>query len=285
MSAWRICSDFLVSVGLIGANAALAGLMAWLFLGPTAALFTAGMVGFFAVTSTGVHSRSALRRFGGQQLPSDHWLSRLVAALAQRAGLAHIPDVYCLPNRLPNAMAMGDSKAGAVAVTAGALELLPDDELAGVLAHEVAHLQHGDTRMLALSTMAARVTGILSQMMLFLVIIALPLVLTGAMRLQPWLLVAVIGAPWLATALQMTLSRRREFSADRRAGELTGQPLALGRALQRLEQMGRRSLPPWLKPYVGQQHPWLRSHPPTPRARGGFGFGARKPGAAAASDS
>ena len=61
----------------------------------------------------------------------------------------------------------------------------------------------------------------------------------------------------------MALSRRREFAADRSAGELTGQPMALARALQRLDGQAKNFLPPWMKPYVGQQPPWLLSHPPT----------------------
>jgi heat shock protein HtpX len=259
----RLYADLLISVLLIAANAALAGLIALIFLGPTLAGLVAGMVAFFALVGPGVNTRRAVQRFGGQRLPEDHWLARLVSVLAQRAQLAQNPVVYVLPNRMPNAMAMGDSHEGAVAVTAGALETLPDDELAGVLAHEVAHLQHSDTRMLAISAMTARVTGILSQIMLVIVVIALPMVFVGAMHIPPWLIVTVLGAPWLATALQMALSRRREFAADRRAGELTGQPQALARALQRLEFRTQRSLPPWLKPYVGQEHPWLRSHPPT----------------------
>lgn len=248
---------------LVAANAGLAWLMAWAVLGPTLATATAIGVAVAALVAAPVRSRAVLRRQGGVPLPADDWVTRVVATLAARAGIERPPEVFLMPGRIANAMAVGDRHDGALAVTEGAVQLLDDDELGGVLAHEVAHLAHGDTRLLAIAALAGRITGVLAQIALLLLFVGLPLVLVGALRIQPLLLLTIVVAPTVAALLQLALSRTREFAADRRAAALLGDPHGLARALERIEATSRRRLPPWLAPYAGGVHPWLQSHPST----------------------
>ena len=248
---------------LIAANAALAWLMTALLFGPDVATMAAAGAIAAMLVLPGMNAQSVLRRSGGRVLRGDEWLAQVVAVLAQRAGLSTMPTVVLLPGRQPNAMAVGDRRNGAVAVTEGAVTQLSDAAVAGVLAHEVAHLQHGDTRLLSISATAARVTNFLAQLTIFIGFISLPFVLFGAVRFQPTLFILAMIAPVVAIGLQMALSRRREFAADRRAGELTGDPAALAHALAQLEQLNTARMPPWLRHYAGQGPVWLRSHPPT----------------------
>lgn len=251
------------TVFLVGGNVLLAWVIASVLLGPVAALFAAGVVCVLALSSPPLRARTALVN-GARELAADHWVSRVVATLGVRAELKDIPKAYLLPGNVANAMAIGDSNDGAVAITQGALDYLDDDELAGVLAHEVSHLAHGDTRLMALAGTAGRLTGFMSQIAIIMVIFSIPLMLMGQVTIHPLVFLLILLAPSLAILMQMALSRAREFAADRRAAALVGSAQGLARALSRIDAAGRRMVPPWLAPYMGGGHPWLRSHPATP---------------------
>lgn len=168
-------------------------------------------------------------------------LYRLVERLCQRADLP-MPKLYVIPTPGANAFATGrDPNHAAVAVTQGIVELLPEDELEAVIAHELSHVKNRDTLTQAVAATVAGAISYLAQILQF-----------GAMfggfsrndregGSNPIaILAAIILAPLAATVIQLAISRTREFEADAGSARLTGNPRALARALQRLESSARQ---------------------------------------------
>lgn len=156
----------------------------------------------------------------------------IVQKLAANANLP-MPKVYIIPERQPNAFATGrNPKNAAVACTQGLLDLMNDNELAGVMAHELGHVKHRD---ILISTIAATFAGAIANISRFL-----PYANRGNNRNNRnsnaglGILVALVG-PIAASIIQMTISRRREFMADRAGAEISGNPLYLRNALEKLE--------------------------------------------------
>jgi len=167
-------------------------------------------------------------------------LHRMVDRLARRAGIPK-PEIYVIPGQAANAFATGrDPHHAAIAVTEGIINLLPGDELEGVIAHELSHILNRDTLTQAVAATIAGAISFLAQMLSY------ALWLGGFSRDEngsnPLALIGtVILAPIAATVLQLGISRTREFAADAGAARLTGNPQALARALKRLEASARRT--------------------------------------------
>ncbi|MFC7736530.1 zinc metalloprotease HtpX [Roseomonas sp. GCM10028921] len=161
-------------------------------------------------------------------------LHALVAGLAARAGLP-MPALYLIHEDQPNAFATGRSPDhSAVAVTTGLLAMMPEEEVAGVVAHELAHIRNRDTLIMTMTAGLAGAIGMLAQF--------------GGLfgnrdRNNPLggigALLAIIVAPLAAMLVQMAISRSREYEADRLGAAIAGHPRGLANALQRLEA-GRR---------------------------------------------
>jgi len=167
-------------------------------------------------------------------------LYRIVQKLSSRANIP-MPGVYIVPSPTANAFATGrDPEHAAVAVTAGILDILPEDELEGVIAHELTHIINRDTLTQAVAATVAGAVSFLAQMLSY------SLWFGGGSRDNErggnplGVLATVIFAPMAATIIQLAISRTREFSADAGAAKLTGNPRALARALQRLESTARQ---------------------------------------------
>ncbi|MEM7692919.1 MAG: zinc metalloprotease HtpX [Pseudomonadota bacterium] len=157
----------------------------------------------------------------------------MVRELAARAQLP-MPRVYILDEDQPNAFATGrNPDNAAVAATRGLLKLMNREEVAGVMAHELAHIQNRDTLIM---TITATIAGAVSMLANFAF-------LFGRNRDNPLgtvgMILAMFVAPLAAMVVQMAISRTREYAADRLGGEICGDPLWLASALARLEQ-GRR---------------------------------------------
>ncbi len=154
----------------------------------------------------------------------------IVRDLAARAGLP-MPKVYLIENDQPNAFATGrNPQNAAVAATTGLLNRLNREEVAGVMAHELAHVQNRDTLTM---TITATLAGAISMLGNFAFFLGgnrennNPLGIVGV-------LVAIIVAPLAAMIVQMAISRTREYAADRRGAEISGQPQALASALNKI---------------------------------------------------
>lgn len=168
---------------------------------------------------------------------SDHpRLYRIVKRVATQAMLP-IPQVYIVPSRAPNAFATGRNKEhAAVAVSEGMLELLKDDELEGVVGHEMAHIQNRDMLIGTVAATFAGAIGILAS------IIRWGAIFGGYGRSDErggglaGLLIAAIVAPLVAVVLQTAISRQREYKADAEGGRITGKYLSLANALEKLHR-------------------------------------------------
>jgi heat shock protein HtpX len=157
----------------------------------------------------------------------------LVEQLARRADLP-MPAVYLLETSQPNAFATGrNPENSAVAVTRGLIQSCDSEELAGVLAHELAHIKNRDTLIMTVTATLAGAIGFLSQFAFFF----------GRDSRNPLgalgTILVMILAPLAAMLVQMAISRTREYSADRMGAAICGQPLWLARALQKIEQLAR----------------------------------------------
>ncbi len=161
-------------------------------------------------------------------------LSRMVSELARNAGMP-VPAVYLIENPQPNAFATGrNPENAAVAVTSGLMRSLSREELAGVIAHELAHIRNHDTAIMTVTaTFAGAITMLANFAMFF-----------GGRRDNG---IGIIGtlalmflAPMAAALVQMAISRTREYAADRTGAEICGQPLALASALERIQDGAAR---------------------------------------------
>ncbi|OLP18776.1 protease HtpX [Leptolyngbya sp. 'hensonii'] len=230
------------TVALLGLLSALLITVSYWIIGGTGGIVIG--LGLAALTNLGswyYSDKVALAVYGAQpvSLHQAPGLHRIVQRLSDRAGLP-MPAVYLVPGNAANAFATGrDPEHAAVAVTEGILQILPEDELEAVLAHELSHIYHRDTLTQAV---AATVAGAIS----FLAQIASYSLWFGGGRqddrnANPFgILLTVMLAPVAATILQLGLSRTREFAADAGAARLTGNPRALARALQRMENQSRQ---------------------------------------------
>jgi heat shock protein HtpX len=188
-------------------------------------------------------------------------LWRIAHELAARAGLQQVPALHYVPSSVVNAFAVGSRRKAAIALTGGLLRALQAREIAGVLAHEIAHIAHGDLRVMGLADYVSRLTGAFAVLGTVLVVLALPRLVVDpeAVNLTGLLLLAV--SPHLALLAQLGLSRVREFDADLKAAALTGDPAGLAAALTKIER-ANRGWRAWLLPGWGNPEPsWLRTHP------------------------
>lgn len=163
----------------------------------------------------------------------------MVQELAQRAGLP-MPRVYVMDSPQPNAFATGRSPShAAVCASTGLLQALNRDEIAGVMAHELAHIKNRDTLTMTVAASIGGAISMLAQYMQFGMLFGGHREDRGGLGLIGTI-AAIIIAPLAAMLVQMAISRSREYSADRMGGEICGQPLWLASALSKIQGYARR---------------------------------------------
>jgi len=172
-----------------------------------------------------------LRLYKAQPVGPNHSLHGIVEQLAHNAGLP-MPKVYIIENDQPNAFATGrNPENAAVAATTGLLRNLTAVEVAGVMAHELAHIRNRDTLIM---TVTATIAGAISMLASF----AQFGLIFGGRRDNPLgivgVLVAIIVAPLAAMLVQFAISRTREYQADRIGAAICGHPLWLAEALRKI---------------------------------------------------
>ena len=191
-------------------------------------------LGFAVATNAWAYwnsDKAVLRMYGAREV--DHrsapGLYSMVERLAQQAGLPR-PKVCVIDQDQPNAFATGrNPENAAVAVTTGLLRNLTQEEIAGVMAHELAHIQNRDTLIMTITATIAGALSMLANFALFF----------GDRRNMIAALAVAILAPMGAMIVQMTISRTREYAADKRGGEICGNPIWLAAALHKINRLVR----------------------------------------------
>jgi heat shock protein HtpX len=203
--------------------------------GMVIAFILAASMNFFAYWFS---DKMVLRMYRAQEVTeADHpLLHRVVRRVATQA-MMPLPKVCIVPSRAPNAFATGRNKDhAAVAVTQGLLEMLNEDELEGVIGHEIAHIQNRDMLIGTIAATFAGAVGILAS-------IARWGAIFGGMGGRDddrgglfGLLAVAIISPIVAIIIQTAISRQREYKADAESGRVTGKYMALASALQKLHR-------------------------------------------------
>ena len=227
----------------IAKTALLLGVMSalFLFLGETLGGGQGLVFGFVFAALTNFVSywfsdKIVLKMYGAQEVGPDHRLFRIVAGLARRAGLPQ-PRCYVIPQASPNAFATGrNPEHAAVAATEGILQVLDDEELEGVLGHELAHVKHRDILISSIAATLAAAIMMISRFAMF----------WGGGRDNDRegsnpvaLLATIILAPIAAMLIQAAISRSREYDADAGGATIAGGPLGLVSALKKIEAASR----------------------------------------------
>lgn len=181
--------------------------------------------------------KALLSMYGAREVSEGNApdLLHLVRQLCNSAGLP-MPKVYVVENEQPNAFATGrDPEHAALCVTTGLLGHVSNEELAGVLAHELGHVKHRDTLTM---TIVATIAGAISMLANF------AFFLGGDRRNNPLglvgMLLVMLFAPLAAVLVQMAISRSREFDADKAGAEISGRPLWLASALEHIDSAVKR---------------------------------------------
>jgi heat shock protein HtpX len=203
--------------------------------GPNTALMFLFIAALLNLGAWFFSDKLALRMSGAQPVTEEQapGLYQMVRELCTRADLP-MPSLHVIPQEQPNAFATGRSpKNSAVAVTAGIMKRLSEDELRGVIAHELAHIRNRDV---LIQSIAATIGGAITYLAYMLLWFGgddeSPFGLIGALAL-------VILAPIAASLIQLAVSRQREYSADATGAQICGNPESLASALLRLEESAK----------------------------------------------
>lgn len=198
------------------------------------ALMFAGIMNFGAYWFS---DQIVLKMYKAEPLSTSHIVSKMLQKLARRAGIP-TPKAFVLKQSSPNAFATGrNPEHASIAVTEGLMSLLTEDELYGVLAHEMSHVLHRDTLISTVSaTMAGAISGIVNLFMW-------TNILGGhgdERRVNPFVsMLIMVLAPMAASLIQFAISRSREFEADAGSAKLTGSPSSLASALMKIERYAK----------------------------------------------
>jgi len=229
--------NWLKTAVLMAAIVALFGVIGAALGGQSGMLLALGFALLMNLGAYWFSDKLVLRMYSAQQVDASTApeLFNMVKELADKASIP-MPRVYIIDDQAPNAFATGRNPANAaVAATTGIMRLLSAREMRGVMAHELAHVAHRD---ILISTISATMAGAISALANFAM-------LFGGRDSEgrpsnPIASIAVmLLAPIAASLIQMAISRAREFEADRGGAEISGDPLALASALEKIDHFAR----------------------------------------------
>ena len=206
-------------------------------------IFLAGIFNFFIYFYSG---KIALSSTKAEKIGEGEYeeVTGIVKYLTQKEKMP-MPELYIIKNDQPNAFATGrNPKNASVAVTTGILKVLNRDELEGVLAHEISHIKNRDILVSSMAAMLASTISFMSRSVFW----------GGGNRNRNthplFFIVALVAAPLASVIIRMAISRTREFGADKTGSSISGNPLALASALEKIEKYSK--LPMHVNPAVSQ---------------------------------
>lgn len=225
------------TVALLGLLSGLLVAIGYAIYGPTGAiigLVTAAVANFGAWFYS---DEIALSVYKAQPISRDKapTIYAAVERLAQKANIP-MPGIYLVPSQSPNAFATGrDPKHAAVAVTSGIVKILSEEELEGVIAHEITHIVNRDTLIQAVAATISGAISYMAQMLQYGMAFGRNRSRDDEFSGTIVFIATILLAPVAATVIKLSISRTREYAADAGAARLTGNPRALASALKRLE--------------------------------------------------
>lgn len=275
MQIWNTFKTTILLAGLTGLFVVIGGALG----GQMGMLIALGFALMMNMGAWWFSDSLALRMSGAREVSADEApeLHNMVETLSVRAEIPK-PRVYIIESETPNAFATGRSpEKGAVAVTTGIARLLTRDELAGVVAHELAHIKHRDTLISSVAATIAGAVTMLADMAMWSMLFSS---FTGGSdeedgggigEMVGGVLMMIL-APIAAVIIQMAISRSREYVADAGGARILGDPLPLASALEKLEWASGRvpmqASPATshlyiVNPLVGGLGSLFRTHPQT----------------------
>jgi heat shock protein HtpX len=250
------------TVIIVAGSALLVAAIAWTVFGLQGLFWAAGFAAFGIWSMGRVSPKMVLglykaRALSPEELPELH---DIVKKLAARAELPAVPHLYYVPSKMMNAFAVGRREDSAIAVTDGLVRAMTLRQLAGILAHETAHIRNGDLRVMGLADVFNRITSVIST----LGWLGIPIIFGTNWQVPIYGLALMIAAPTIGGLLQLALSRTREYDADLDGAALTGDPEGLASALATLERKQRGLWEGLALPGGRVPEPsMLRTHPKT----------------------
>ena len=254
------------SVLLLLAMLGLLALIGWLVAGPEGLFWALAVVFLIVISGPRVSPYFILHLYRARLIHPEQapQLYHIFYKLADKAGIDFMPALYYLPSQVLNTFTIGLKKDTCIVISDGLLRSLNTRELTAVLAHEISHIRNHDLWVMFFADVLSRLTSFLSLCGYLLIILYLPMLIFSE-QIIPWfLLVILVLAPNLSALLQLALSRTREYSADLVAAQLTGDPLGLASALNKLDYYQHG----WIERIILPEHrvpvpSLLRTHPTT----------------------
>lgn len=259
-------SNHIHTLGFLGAMAGLLGLLGWFLagIGGVKLALMVSLIYFFF--SPALPTRMIMRAYRAKPLHprAAPILFNITRTLSMRAGLEVQPALYLLPGKGLNAFATGTRQDPAVCLSYGLIRALDTDELAGIIGHEITHIKQNDMRVMALAGTFGRMTGMVSLVGQILMVMYLPVLISGQSPFPFFPLLVMVFAPAVSLLMHLALSRTREYSADLGSARLTGNPRALASALGKIEMIHKRA---WHRMFipgrVAAPNTLMSTHPPT----------------------
>jgi heat shock protein HtpX len=246
--------------GLMACMTGVLAACAWM-LGGISMVISAGIAVVLMLALTPMISPEILMKIlrARPLLARDHpAIHDMIHLLSERAGLGHDPKLFILPGKGANAITTGTDDNTTIAISDDALHTLSPRQMRAILAHEIAHAWHGDTRILLITDVLYRATWTIA-------LFGLALFIFGNFNPPPWMIVLFGAVPTISFLLQRAVIRDREFAADHGASNLLNGPEDMIDALLHIDQINRRRL--GVIPYRSTQPPSLLDTHPSVTAR------------------
>ena len=258
--------NYLHTLLLITGLLSILAFIGYIIAGSIGAIWALSMGFFSFLFIPKISPHFILKMYGARLLPIQQarTVHMILNKLVVRSELSYTPEIFYIPSSSLMAFSIGRTSNAAIALSDGLLRQLNERELNTVLAHELSHIVNKDIMVMSLADVITRITSLLALFGYILLLINIPVLILNNGTV-PWLLLIIlVTAPNISAILQLALSRTREYNADHYAARLTGDPIALISALEKIEyhQNG------WLERIVlpGFRIPvpsLLRTHPNT----------------------